>query len=160
MHNLLEAIDPKGDNILCLLDDEGNALWKLWVTPHLTNGTKKPGTIIYLTLYEKFLNFVTHERFNKTASAVHPDYMVRLTTLQKDIKAGVQLWKARPKNKRMVDETEGLLTLQELAQIKASDAYQNMHKLLIEAGRGRDLSMKEFVNVRLLNQQVLLGHWY
>ena len=97
MRNLLEAIDPKGDNILCLLDDEGNSLWKLWVTPHLTNGTKKPGTIIsYLTLYEKFLNFVTHERFNKTASAVHPDYMVRLTTLQKDIKAGVQLWKARP----------------------------------------------------------------
>ena len=48
----------------------------------------------------------------------------------------------------MVDETEGLLTLQELAQIKASDAYQDMHKLLIEAGRGRDLSVKEFVNVR------------
>ena len=52
------------------------------------------------------------------------------------------------KNKRMVDETKGLLTLQELAQIKASDVYQNAHRLLIEAGRGRDLSMKEFVNVR------------
>ena len=48
----------------------------------------------------------------------------------------------------MVDETEGLLTLEELAQIKASDVYQNAHRLLIEAGRGKDLGVKEFINVR------------
>lgn len=128
MRSLLEAIDPKGDDILCLLDDEGDAVWKLWVKPHLTNGTKKPGTIIsYLTSYEKFLNFVTHERFNKTAPPVHPDYMKRFATLQKDIKG----WRStvdgqthHVKNKRMVDETEGLLTLQELTKIKASNVYK------------------------------------
>ena len=152
MRSLLEAIDPKGDDILCLLDDEGDAVWKLWVKPHLTNGTKKPGTIIsYLTSYEKFLNFVTHERFNKTAPPVHPDYMKRFATLQKDIKG----WRStvdgqthHVKNKRMVDETEGLLTLQELTKIKASNVYQNAHRLLIEAGRGRELSLKEFVDAR------------
>ena len=139
-------------NLLCLLDDEGDAVWKRWVKPHLTNGTKKPGTIIsYLTSYEKFLNFVTLERFNKTAPAVHPDYMESFTTLLKDIKgwrSTVDSQTHHVKNKRMVDETEGLLSLKELAQIKASVAYQKVHRLLIEAGRGRDLSVKEFSNVR------------
>ena len=152
MRNLLEAIDPKGDNILCLLDDEGDVVWKRWVKPHLTNSTKKPGTIIsYLTSYEKFLSFVTHERFNKKAPPVHPDYMARFATLQKDIKgwrSTVDSQTHHIKNKRMVDETEGLLTLQELAKIKASNAYQEAHKLLVKAGRGNDLSLKEFVHVR------------
>ena len=77
--------------------------------------------------------------------------MARFATLQKDIKG----WRSTVdgqthhiKNKRMVDETEGFLTLQELAQIKASNAYKNAHRLLIEAGRGRDLSTKEFGNMR------------
>lgn len=46
MRLLLEPINPKGDDILHLLDDQGDAVWKQWVKPHLTNGTKKPGTII------------------------------------------------------------------------------------------------------------------
>lgn len=152
MRNLLEFIDPKGDDIICLLDDEGNAIWKLWVKPHLTNVTKKPGTIIsYLTSYEKFLSFVTHERFNKSAPPIHPDYMAMFATLQKDIKgwhSTVDSQTHHVKNKGMVDETEGLLTLEELAQIKASDVYQNAHSLLIEAGRGKGLGVKEFINVR------------
>ena len=152
MRLLLESVDPNGDDILCLLEDEGDAVWKRWVKPHLTNGTKKPGTIIsYLTSYEKFLGFVTHERFNKSAPAVHPDYMARFNTLQKDIKG----WRScvdsqtyHLKNKRMVDETEGLLTLDELTRIKSSKVYNNAQRLLIEAGRGKQLTTKEFVNVR------------
>ena len=52
------------------------------------------------------------------------------------------------KNKRMVDETEGLLTLEELSRIKSSDAYNEAQRLLIQAGRGKELSTKQFVNVR------------
>jgi len=52
------------------------------------------------------------------------------------------------KNKRMVDETEGPLTLEELSQIKSSDAYNEAQRLLIQAGRGKELSTKQFVNVR------------
>ena len=152
MRSLLETINPKGDDILCLLDHQGDAVWKLWVKPHLTNGTKKPGTIIsYLTSYEKFLGFVTHAHFNKSAPAVHPDSMARFNTLKKDIKG----WRScvdsqtyHVKNKRMVDETEGLLTLEELSQIKSSDAYNEAQRLLIQAGRGKELSTKQFVNVR------------
>ena len=152
MRLLLEAIDPKGNDILPLLDHQGDAVWKLWVKPHLTNGTKKPGTIIsYLTSFEKFLSFVTHERFNKAAPPIHPDDMAKFRTLQKDIKGWrscVDSQSYHVRNRRMVNETEGLLTLEELAKIKASNAYNNAQKLLIEAGRGKNLSGKEFVDVR------------
>ncbi|KAJ7381235.1 hypothetical protein OS493_001351 [Desmophyllum pertusum] len=61
MRNLLEAVDPAGDDILCLLDHQGDAVWKMWVKPNLDAKTKKPGTIIsYLTSYEKFLSFVNN----------------------------------------------------------------------------------------------------
>ena len=76
MRKLLEAIDPGGDDIMCLLANEGDEVWSGWVKPHLKAGTKKPGTLIsYLTSYEKFLSFVTHERFNKTAPPIHPNHL-------------------------------------------------------------------------------------
>ncbi|KAJ7391698.1 hypothetical protein OS493_017395 [Desmophyllum pertusum] len=60
MRNLLEAVDPAGDDILCSLDHQDAAVWKMWVKPNLDAKTKKPGTIFpYLTSYEKFLIFVT-----------------------------------------------------------------------------------------------------
>ena len=40
MRNLLEAIDPKGNDILYLLDHEGDAVWKLWVKPNLVEKKK------------------------------------------------------------------------------------------------------------------------
>ena len=61
MRNLLEAVDPAGDDILCSLDHQDDAVWKMWVKPNLDAKTKKPGTIIsYLTSYEKFLSFVNN----------------------------------------------------------------------------------------------------
>lgn len=38
--------------------------------------------------------------------------------------------------------------LEELAKIKVSDAHNNAQRLLIKAGRGKNLSGKEFVDVR------------
>ena len=65
----------------------------------------------------------------------------------------------------MVDEIEGLLTLEELAKINARNAYNSAQKLLIKASRGKNLSEKEFVDVRnflltkfLLDKGTLRGH--
>ena len=60
----------------------------------------------------------------------------------------------------MVDETEGLLTLEELSQIKSSNAYNNAQRLLREAGRGKEHSTKEFVNVRDFLLTKFSLHWY
>ena len=51
------------------------------------------------------------------------------------------------KNKRMVDETEGLLTLDELAAIKSTATYNDAVRLVIQAGRGKQLTLAEFVLV-------------
>lgn len=51
------------------------------------------------------------------------------------------------KNKRVVDETEELLTLDELACIKKSRCY-NAIWLLVLAGQGKELSNSEFVLIR------------
>lgn len=162
MRNLLEALDPAGDAILCLMNHEGDAVWRLWVKPHLNATTKKPGTIIsYLTSYEKFLTLVTHERFNKKAPAIHPSYMKDFSNTLKDLKG----WRSvvdnqsyDVKNQPIVDESEGLLTLEELNKIKSSSTYNQAERLLIQAGRGKDLDMKEFILVRDPPDQVLAGH--
>lgn len=46
MRTLLEDIDPKGDDITCLADQDGDAVWKKWVDPHLEAESKAPRTLI------------------------------------------------------------------------------------------------------------------
>ena len=54
MRALLEHLDPGGDDITCLVEQEGDAVWKEWVRPMLDQKLKKPGTVnSYLTSYEK-----------------------------------------------------------------------------------------------------------
>lgn len=62
MRILFEYLDPKGDDIACLAQDEGDAVWKRWVKPTLNSGSKKLGTVVsYLTTFEKFPTYVpTH----------------------------------------------------------------------------------------------------
>ena len=152
MRKLLEAIDPGGDDITCLLANEGDVDWSGWVKPHLKAATKKPGTLIsYLTSYEKFLSFVTQEWFNKTAPPIHPNHLPTFGTILKDLKGSQSVVDAQSyqvKNQRMVDETEGLLTLEELQEIKTFAHYNDAVRLAIQAGRGKDLTLAVFVMVR------------
>ena len=48
----------------------------------------------------------------------------------------------------MVQESEGRLTLEELAQIKSSKAYYEAERLLIQGGQGREVTLKEFLHVQ------------
>ena len=55
---LIEETDPKGDDILFLVEDEGNRVWVDWVVPNIKK--KKPGTLkSYLTSFEIFLEYVS-----------------------------------------------------------------------------------------------------
>ncbi|KAL9977966.1 hypothetical protein ACROYT_G015435 [Oculina patagonica] len=127
MWNLLEAVDPGGDDILCLLKDGGDIVWKAWVKPNLESHEYKPGTIIsYLTSYEKFLIFVTHQRFNKEAPPLHADNSKLFDIIKNDLKgwrSTVDSKSHEHKNKRFVEESDGLLTLKELDKIKSSKTY-------------------------------------
>ena len=120
--------------------------------PNLVEKKKKPGTIIsYLTSYEKFLTFVTHKRFSAAAPAIHPDYIKDFETVKADLKgwrSTVDSQSYEVRNKRFVDESEGLLFLQELTQIKSSKMYNDAMTLIIQAGQGKELNINEFVDVR------------
>ena len=55
MRTLFKHLDPKGKDITCLATDKGNAVWKRWVKPTLSGGSKKAATVIsYLTSLGKF----------------------------------------------------------------------------------------------------------
>ena len=109
-------------------------MWHCWVKPHLQNNTRKLGTLIsYLTSYEKFLTFVTHEHFNKAAPPLHPNYTQTFQNALKDLKGWrscVDSQSSHISNQRFVHESEGLLTLDELLKIKASRTYAQAVRFL------------------------------
>ena len=157
MRKLLEAIDP-GDDIMCLLANEGDVVWSGWVKSHLEAGTKKPGTLIlYLTYYKMFLSFVTHKHYSHT----HQPHAYLHHHLEGPERLAV--CRGRPiipsKNQRMVDETEGLLTLDELEGIKSSLHYDAV-RLAIQAGWGKVLTLAEFIIVQGLLVTRFSRHWH
>ena len=67
MRTLFKHLDPKGKDITCLALDEGSAVWKRWVKPTLSRGSKKAATVIsYLTSLGKFLTYVTDPCYNRS----------------------------------------------------------------------------------------------
>ena len=94
---------------------------------------------------------MTHARFSVTAPPLHPDHVKQFESLMADLKgwrSTVDSQSHEVNNKRFVDETEGLLTLQALEKIKSSRPYNEAIKLLIQAGQGKELDLKEFLTVR------------
>ena len=58
VRTILEEIEPKGDDITIIADEEGNKVWLDWVMPNLTK--KAGGTLkSYLGSLQKFLEYVT-----------------------------------------------------------------------------------------------------
>lgn len=151
MRKLLEAIDPDGNDILCLLEDDGDCVCTRWVKPNLESKKYKAGTIIYLTSFEKFLTFITHKRFNTTAPPIHADDIPLFKTVKEDLpgwRSTVDGKSHEERNQRFVDESEGLLTLEELDRIKASKTYSEARRIIIQAGKGVEPSIKDFLLAR------------
>lgn len=67
MRTLFKHLDPKGKDITCLALDDGNAVWKRWVKPTHSRGSKKAATVIsYLTSLREFLTYVTNPCYNRS----------------------------------------------------------------------------------------------
>ena len=59
---MMQSIDPKGDDVTCITDSQGQAVWQ-WAKPLLEQKKKRPGTIIsYLTSLEKFFKFAIRKQ--------------------------------------------------------------------------------------------------
>ncbi|KAL9977281.1 hypothetical protein ACROYT_G014670 [Oculina patagonica] len=123
-----------------------------WVKPNLENKKYKPGTIFsYLTSYEKFLIFVTHQRFNKEAPPLHADDSKLFDIIKNDLKGWRSIVDSKShehKNQRFIEESDGLLTLDELDKIKSSKTYGECRRVIIQAGKGKEPSLTEFLLAR------------
>lgn len=149
---LLEHIEPRGDDITCLAKKEGDAVWQLWVRPMLESNSKKPGTIIsYLTSFEKFLKFVTNPRYRRYGAPIHPKHLQTFKTVLPEIKgwrSTVDSQTQDVQNQRFIDETEGILTVEEVQKLKTSKHYSDAEKILWQAEQGKTLKQSEFTTAR------------
>ena len=101
--------------------------------------------------YEKFLTFITQERFNKAAPPLHPNHAQTFQNVMKDLKVWrscVDSQSSHVTNQHFVDKSEGLLTLEELQKIKSSRTYAQAVQLLKRAAVGATLTSAELTLVR------------
>ena len=152
MQFLLEYINPKGDNITCLAQDEADAVWKRWVKPNLNSGSKETGTVLsYLTTFEKLLSYVTNNRYNRSGPLLHQNYIHIFKQVLPEIKglpSPVDSQTQAEQNQRFIDESDALLTPAEKAQLKQSEPYVEGLKALNQADQGKVLSIQEYVCAR------------
>lgn len=127
-------------------------VWTRWVKPNLESKKYRAGTIIsYLTSFEKFLTFVTHKRFHTTAPPIHVDDITLFKTVKEDLpgwRSTVDGKSHKERNQRFIDKSEGLLTLEELDRIKASKTYGEARRIIIQAAKGVEPSLKDFLLAR------------
>lgn len=152
MKNILEFIDPKGNDITCLANDEGDAVWKRFAVPNLESQSKKSGTVIsYLTGFEKFLTYATNPRFNRSGPPLYQGYIDTFVAILPEMKgwqSTVDSETQEAQNQRYLDESEALLTPKEIEALKASKPYIEGVKAIFQAGQGKVLSQQEFTLAR------------
>ena len=128
-------------------------LWIRWVRPALDNKSKAPGTIIpHLTSLEKFLTYVTSTKYDAHLMlALHSSYKQAFANLIPALKG----WRSmvdnatQPKQlQRHIDEADELLTPDDIQRLKQSRPHTEDTKLIIQAGQGKRLSLREFAEAR------------
>ncbi|KAJ7375854.1 hypothetical protein OS493_038384 [Desmophyllum pertusum] len=152
MRALLEACEAGGDDITCLAEDAGDAVWLRWVQPMLDSQGKKPGTIVsYLTSYEMFLRFVNNPRYSTFGAPLNEDLRLILKELQPEIKgwrATIDAQTQDIQNQRYVDETASLLNADEVVKLRSSKPYVDGERIILQASQGKKLSEQEFAKAR------------
>lgn len=91
---LIEETDPKGEDILFLVQEEGNRVWVDWVVPNLKK--QKPGTLkSYLTRFEIFLEFVSKKGKRPHLPVIDMDIKNQLFDLCNSPEEVVQMYHKR-----------------------------------------------------------------
>ena len=85
VRTILEEIEPKGDDITIIADEEGNKVWLDWVVPNLT---EKAGCTLksYLGSLQKFLEYFTKKGTRSHLPKIDPVTKDTLSDLCKDLK--------------------------------------------------------------------------
>ena len=135
---ILEAIDPDGNDIICLCADRGDIVWTTWVQPQLESASRAPGTILsYLTSIEKFYRFISLKKYDaRMMPPLHPSYRDIFEALVSSIKG----WRAcvdsstqGTQMRKYLKEVDTLISPQAVSQIKETRPYIDREKAVKEA---------------------------
>ena len=150
---LIEETDPKGDDILFIVEDEGNRVWVDWVIPNLKK--KKAGTLkSYLTSFEMFLEYVSKKGKRPHLPVIDMEIKNKLF----DLCNGLKKWRrcitketTSAKWDRYLNESDHLLTNDEVEDILSSKPTVDGRAALVAADQAKsidDLSIKQYVDAR------------
>lgn len=106
--------------------------------------------ISYLTSFEKFLNYVTNPRYNRSGPPIDANYIDIFIQVLPEIKgwrSTVDAGTQADQNQRWLDKSHALLTSEEIRAIKESKPYVERLKAIIQAGLGKFLS-RHLLSVR------------
>ena len=153
VEKLLETLDPNGKDITILGEEFGDIVWNKWVSPHLSEGTKAPGTLAsYLTSLEKFFVFVTSDKYKrKEMPPLHGnDFDVFKGTIN-----ALKGWRATIDNETQdvqhwthLRECDTLLKETDINLLSQSKPYIDGIKAITQAKAGKRLSIQQFTNAR------------
>ena len=146
---ILHDIDPSGDDIAVLAEEEGNLVWVEWVIPNLKKkaaGTLKP----YLTSLQKFLEYVT----KKGARPHLPDIDEETKNMLYDLAVNLKGWRhyitketSSDKWDKYLNECDTLLTSKEVNQIMNLQPAVQGRQALIAADSAKSsdtLTIKQY----------------
>ena len=165
VENLLETLDPEGNDITILGEEFGDYVWNKWVHPHLSNHSKAPGTLCsYLTSLEKFFTFITSNWYlRKEMPPLHGNYF----DIFKGTMNALKGWRATIDNETQdiqhrghLKECDTLLTEHDITEIEKSKPYIDGVKAIAQAKAGKQLSNQEFTDARdllLVKLALLVG---
>jgi len=138
----MEETDPRGDDILFLVEEEGNRVWVNWVIPNLQK--KKAGTLkSYLTSFEIFLEYVSKKGKRPHLPVLDMEVKNRLFDLCNSLKK----WRrcitketTAAKWDRYLNESEHLLTNDEVDDILSSKPAVDGRAALAAADQADDIA--------------------
>ena len=153
VRRLLEESDPNGNDISFIADDECNRVWIDWVVPNLRK--KRPGTVkSYLTSFEIFLEYVSKKGTRPYLPVLEPEVKNNLF----DLSNSLNKWRrcvtketASDKWDRYLDETDHLLTNEEVQDIMTSKPAVDGRAALVAADQAddvSDLTLRQYCDAR------------
>lgn len=148
---ILEDLDPGGNGIDILAEEEGYIVWTQWVDRNM--GPKTSRTInAYLGTFEMFLAFVTIDRIRPgTVPTLAEDVAEILHNTKERLKGWrrtVDLEMRPQRNQRLLAECDTCLTIDDVEKFKGSRPVVSARKTFQKAADGIPLTKDEICEAR------------
>ena len=150
---ILDTIDPRGEDLACLIRNNGLDFWDVFAEPKLTSKELTGNTLkVYIRSLELFIRFIGKNLFYRKdlLSEAEKEAILSLNTRLPDYRATVHRRTANQTTSRKVDESITKINATDIQEFERSELAKTAVKLLGEAINHRPLTKKEFTCVRTI----------